>query len=121
MLHDHAASSSTKISTVEYPEITKQTPPPPLPPAGGRGGGGSLFRTYEENIGVMTSTIRDLILAAEDEFGEVLVADAIRTAAKNNVHKWSYVDGILKRFRANGHTKPKLSSSASQKVFKASY
>ena len=62
----------------------------------------AVFSLYENEIGQLSKVISDNIAAAIDEFGPVQVQQAITVAVTNNVRKWSYVDGVLKRQRANG-------------------
>ena len=56
---------------------------------------------------MLTAYLSELIAQAVDDFGAELVMDAIKTATTANVRRWSYVNGILERWRANGRTKPK--------------
>lgn len=37
----------------------------------------------------------EMVRLAFDDYGAVLVVDAIKAAVSQNVRKWSYVDGIL--------------------------
>jgi len=65
-------------------------------------GNGAVFSLYEQEIGMMSKIISDQIVDAVDEFGAGFVEEAIGIAVKNNIRKWSYVDGVLQRWRANG-------------------
>ena len=66
------------------------------------GDSGAVFSLYEQEIGMMSKVIADQIDDAVEEFGAGFVKEAIEIASNNNVRKWSYIDGILKRWRANG-------------------
>jgi DnaD/phage-associated family protein len=44
----------------------------------------------------------DEIQSAVDEFGADNIIEAISLAVKADVRKWSYINGILKRWRKNG-------------------
>lgn len=59
-------------------------------------------KAYESEIGMISQLVADKIGDAVAEFGSGGVVEAIEIAAENNVRKWTYVDGILKRWRANG-------------------
>lgn len=61
-----------------------------------------VMRAYESNIGSFTAMSSELVRASTEEHGATVVVDAITEAVKQNVRKWSYVDGILKRWKANG-------------------
>lgn len=64
--------------------------------------GGSVFSFYESNIAQLTPKSSELIGAAIDEFGEADVIEAMTLAVEANVRKWSYVNGILKKWREGG-------------------
>lgn len=74
-----------------------------------------VYRFYEGEIGMLSATISEMIGAAFDEFGGQTVVDAIQLAATSNVRKWAYVDGILKRWRANGKQLTKSEKKAVEK------
>lgn len=61
---------------------------------------------YENNIGTFTPITSELVQDAIKTYGGAIVIDAITEAVKQNVRKWAYVDGILKRRHANGKTQP---------------
>ena len=61
-----------------------------------------VCNAYQDNIGAFTSITSDLVHDAYTEFGERVVVAAIKEAVVNNKRKWSYVDGILRGWRANG-------------------
>lgn len=66
------------------------------------GDSGAVFSMYESEIGMTSKVIADQIVDAIQEFGAEGVKEAIGIAARANVRKWAYVDGVLKRWRANG-------------------
>lgn len=99
-------SQDVPILYKRLPENTtvEETIAPPPPHTDG-------FRTvvaaYERNIGAIGEIISEQLKAAYEDMGETLVVDAITEAVRSNVRKWSYVDGILKRWKANGRSSPK--------------
>ena len=58
--------------------------------------------TYQHEIGMITPSVSEEIKAYFAEMGPILIVDAIKEASRNNVRKWSYIDGVLKKWRANG-------------------
>jgi len=62
----------------------------------------NVFKMYEENIGPLTPLIADALKDAESTYSEEWVADAIELAVKRNERKWSYVEGILNRWKEKG-------------------
>lgn len=98
-------------NTVDLPENTARpatdAPKPSLtvneqPSLNGIGTFADVVKAYENEIGVLSQLVSDKLADAVDEFGAAYVVDAIGIAVENNVRKWAYVDGILKRWRANG-------------------
>jgi DnaD/phage-associated family protein len=65
-----------------------------------------VIDTYQHEIGVITPSVSDEIKCSYDEVGATLLIDAIKEASRNNIRKWSYVAGILTRWKANGRASP---------------
>jgi DnaD/phage-associated family protein len=62
----------------------------------------SVFRLYEENIGVLTPLIADALKDGEETFSAEWVAEAIELAVKHNKRNWKYCEAILKRWKEEG-------------------
>jgi DnaD/phage-associated family protein len=62
----------------------------------------NVINSYQENIGVITHTIAELLKSATEHYPPGWIPDAIDEAVKNNVRKWSYIDAILKNWETNG-------------------
>ena len=58
---------------------------------------GKLAIAYTENIGDITEFMAQDLQADLDQYGLAACMDALTAALRNNVPKWSYVQGILKR------------------------
>lgn len=67
----------------------------------------SLCTVYEKNIGNLTPMISDSLQDDLDTYGLQNCMDAITEALKNNVRRWNYVQGILRRWKTEGRDKPK--------------
>jgi DnaD/phage-associated family protein len=67
------------------------------------------FTTYHQNIGMITSAIKDKIIEAEHEYTRLWVNEAILEATLANVRRWNYIESILKRWATEGYksAKPK--------------
>lgn len=76
---------------------------------------GDVFSAFENNISQIGPVISEQISAAYDEFGSQWLLDAIEISAKANKRSWSYINGILKRWRENGkqEDKPPIGLTAS--------
>ena len=57
---------------------------------------------YENNIGPFTAILGEKVADAYDEFGGQWILDAIAIACTQNVRKWAYIDGILRRWAVSG-------------------
>lgn len=62
----------------------------------------NIFRLYEQEVGTVTSTIRDELVDAEKEYPIEWIKAAIEEAAINNKRNWKYILAILKRWKAEG-------------------
>ncbi len=63
-----------------------------------------IFKSYEDEIGIITKTIADKIqIYLDDGINPQWIIDAIRISSENNARRWSYVEGILKRWIAQGN------------------
>src|SRR5574341_1309638 len=78
----------------QWPEPVRIPPSPPERP--------NVFRLYEENIGPLTPLIADFLKDAEKTYPEEWLADAIELAVKRNERRWTYIEGILKRWKEEG-------------------
>jgi len=62
-----------------------------------------LVREYEQNIGMITSKTNELLSDDFEQYGYEMCSKAITEAIKKNKRNWSYVQGILKNWWANGY------------------
>lgn len=63
--------------------------------------GQNAFSYYENNISTLSSYTAEELKYATEEFGDEVVIEAIKLAAANNKRMWSYINGILKKWREN--------------------
>ncbi|MFC1958198.1 DnaD domain-containing protein, partial [Chloroflexota bacterium] len=63
-----------------------------------------IFTLYEQNVGMLTPMIAEELRAAEKVYPETWIEDAIKEAARQSIHKWSYVSAILERWLAEGRS-----------------
>ena len=62
----------------------------------------NIFTLYEKHIGPLTPMMADSLKAAEKDYPEEWLQDAVRIAVENNARAWSYVEAILRRWREEG-------------------
>lgn len=98
----------------QLPTNSGETPPQSKVNKTNTSGGSWLdvVGSYQTEIGIITESVSEEMKAYFDEVGGVLMIDAFKEASRNNVRKWSYVDGILKKWRANGKRTPKVKDDA---------
>ena len=66
---------------------------------------------FQSEIGMLSPKTSDMLMGWVDDYSDEWTSDAIDEAVKNNVRKPTYIDAILKNWKANGRngTKPKPS------------
>lgn len=62
----------------------------------------NIFALYEQNIGPLTPLLSDLLRDAEQTYPPEWVVEAMQMAVERNIRNWRYVEGILKRWYAEG-------------------
>jgi len=63
----------------------------------------NIFQLYEENIGVITPMLAEILKDDEATYPVAWIKDAIRIAVTNNKRNWKYVQAILDRWKKEGH------------------
>lgn len=61
-----------------------------------------IVRSFEDNIGSFPPAAKDSLLQWRQIFTDDLILLAIKKAALSGVHKWNYVNGILKAWKNEG-------------------
>jgi DnaD/phage-associated family protein len=61
-----------------------------------------IFGMYQQNIGILTPVIAELLIEAEKKYSKDWIAEAFTIAVKNNVRKWKYVEAVLDGWERNG-------------------
>ena len=62
----------------------------------------AVFEMYQNDFGMLSQYLSEEIGADYDEYGGRWLIDAMGIALRQNVRKWSYVSGILKRWKIEG-------------------
>lgn len=63
---------------------------------------GALVRAYETDIGLITPTVRELLIEDFNTYPHAWLHEAISIAVLQNNRRWAYVRGILKRWAVDG-------------------
>lgn len=77
---------------------------------------GLLETRYEQNIGVLSERIGEMLKMDLEEYGLTLCLDAIDEAVRQNKRSWSYAQGILKNWYRDGRTGIKRAPKPPEKV-----
>ena len=62
----------------------------------------NIFRMYEENIGVITPMLAEILKEDEQSFPSAWIADAIKIAVQHNARNWKYIHAILVSWQKEG-------------------
>jgi len=62
----------------------------------------NIFQLYENNIGVITPMMAEVLKTDEEIYPAAWIEDAIRLAVTRNVRNWKYVQAILERWQKEG-------------------
>ena len=62
----------------------------------------NVYELYENEIGMLTPMIADVLADALSEYPEDWFAPAIRIAVERNVRNWRYIEAVLKRWKIEG-------------------
>jgi DnaD/phage-associated family protein len=63
----------------------------------------NIFQLYEENIGVITPMMAEILKEDEKTYPAHWIGEAIKIAVNRNVRTWNYVQAILKRWHKEGY------------------
>lgn len=75
-----------------------------------------VYRFYESNFSLLTPFLSESIAHAYDDFPSDWIVEAMQIALTNSRRKWSYVEGILKRWHADGKQDTRKQESAQPKL-----
>ncbi len=73
-----------------------------LPPAMVPSERPTIFRLYEQNIGILTPMLAMELREAEEVYPAGWFSDAVREAVRSNKRSWRYVRAILERWARDG-------------------
>ena len=62
----------------------------------------NIFKLYEENIGLITPMMAEILKADEEEYSTEWIAEAIKIAVQRNARNWKYVHAILESWKKEG-------------------
>ena len=80
----------------------------------------SIFKIYEENIGLVTPLVAESLAEAEKRYSSQWIVEAFKLATTRNKRSWAYISRILERWFIEGKTYGN-SRKYSKKVTAAEY
>jgi len=96
-LNDHdGRTAAAQVRTLQWKLIYGERPVEILPPRP------NIYRLYEQNIGALTPMISEELTAAQNEFPELWLEEAMRIATASNKRSWRYIRAILDRWQKEG-------------------
>jgi len=77
----------------------------------------NLFTLYEQNIGMLTPMLAEILRDAEKEYPVGWIEEAIRIAVEHNARSWKYIAAILERWKKEGRGEKKISAEEERKRY----
>ena len=68
----------------------------------------SIYKVYEDNIGLLTPIIKEALVDAEKEYPIHWVEEAIQHAVERNARNWKYIIKVLENWKQEGRTRETL-------------
>ncbi len=62
----------------------------------------NIFQLYEDNIGLVSPMLREMLKNAEEEYPPQWIEDAFQEAVIHNARRWAYIQAVLERWRRDG-------------------
>lgn len=90
MLRGETSPPRTVWSCERAPEVAPERP--------------TIFRLYEQNIGLLSPIITDQLIQAMERYPRDWIEDAIGEAVAYNRRNWRYIQRILQNWAATGRT-----------------
>ena len=70
----------------------------------------NIFTLYEQNIGMLTPMMAEILRDAEKEYPVGWIEEAVRIAVEHNARSWKYIAAILERWKKEGRGEKKTSA-----------
>jgi DNA replication protein len=70
----------------------------------------NVYALYEQNIGMLTPMMAEILRDAEKEYPRGWIEEAVRIAVEHNARSWKYIAAILSRWKQEGRGGKKVSA-----------
>jgi DNA replication protein len=81
----------------------------------------NVFTLYEQNIGMLTPMMAEILRDAEKEYPVGWIAEAIRIAVEHNARSWKYVAAVLERWKKEGKGEKKTAEEDRKRYVEGEY
>jgi DNA replication protein len=77
----------------------------------------NVFTLYEQNIGMLTPMMAEILRDAEKEYPVGWIEEAIRIAVEHNARSWKYAAAVLERWKKEGKGEKKTTAEEDRKRY----
>jgi DNA replication protein len=77
----------------------------------------NIFTLYEQNIGMLTPMMAELLRDAEKEYPVGWIEEAVRIAVEHNARSWKYIAAVLERWKKEGRGEKKSSAEEERRKY----
>jgi DNA replication protein len=77
----------------------------------------NVFTLYEQNIGMLTPMLAEILRDAEKEYPVGWIEEAMRIAVEHNARSWKYVAAVLERWKKEGRGEKKTSAEEERRRY----
>ena len=77
----------------------------------------NIFTLYEQNIGILTPMMADILRDAEKEYPVGWIEEAMQIAVEHNARSWKYIAAVLERWKKEGRGGKKASAEEERRRY----
>jgi DNA replication protein len=77
----------------------------------------NIFTLYEQNVGMLTPMMAEILRDAEKEYPVGWIEEAVRIAVERNVRSWKYIAAVLERWKKEGRGEKKSSAEEERRKY----
>ncbi len=77
----------------------------------------NVYSMYEQNIGMLTPMLAEILRDAEKEYPAGWIEEAMRIAVEHNARSWKYVAAVLERWKKEGKGGKKASAEEERRRY----
>lgn len=74
----------------------------------------SIFKLYEDNIGLLSPLVKDALVDAQNEYPVEWIEEAIQLAVEREARNWKYISKILDAWKQEGRSRETVRGDSQQ-------